>query len=97
MNEKFLDFIRKYSGTRVAVAVSGGPDSVCLLHWLAATGMDVVALHVHHHLRPAADCEAAYVAELCDKLSVPYHIFTGHQTNPHRESRPPPAPPAINS
>ncbi|MBR5566495.1 MAG: tRNA lysidine(34) synthetase TilS [Alphaproteobacteria bacterium] len=75
MNEKFLDFIRNYSGTRVAVAVSGGPDSVCLLHWLAATGMDVVALHVHHHLRPAADCEAAYVAELCDKLSVPYHIF----------------------
>lgn len=75
MNEKFLDFIHNYLNTRVAVAVSGGVDSVCLLHWLVASGVDVVALHVHHHLRAAADGEAAYVAELCKNLNVPYHIF----------------------
>lgn len=75
MNEKFLDFVRKYSTQRVAVAVSGGVDSVCLLHWLAKLKMNIVALHVHHHLRAAADTEAEYVAETCAALGVPCHIF----------------------
>ena len=51
MNEKFLDFVRKYANQRVAVAVSGGVDSICMLHWLAKHKMNIVALHVHHHLR----------------------------------------------
>ncbi len=75
MNEKFLDFVRKYSTQRVAVAVSGGVDSICLLHWLAELRMDIVALHVHHHLRDAADAEAEYVAQTCARLGVPCHIF----------------------
>ncbi|MFQ6702872.1 MAG: tRNA lysidine(34) synthetase TilS [Alphaproteobacteria bacterium] len=75
MNEKFLDFIRKYLSQRVAVAVSGGVDSICLLHWLAKQNMDIVALHVHHHLRDMADVEAEYVAQTCEKLGVPCHIF----------------------
>lgn len=75
MNQKFLDFIRDYKGRRVAVAVSGGVDSVTLLCWLAAAGMDVVALHVNHGLRPAAGTEAAYVRDLCAKLNVPCHVF----------------------
>lgn len=75
MNEKFLDFVRRYSNQRVAVAVSGGVDSVCLLHWLAKLKMNIVALHVHHHLRAAADTEAEYVATTCKKLGVPCHIF----------------------
>ena len=75
MNEKFLDFIRKYLSQRVAVAVSGGVDSICLLHWLAKQNMDIVALHVHHHLRDMADIEAEYVAQTCEKLGVPCHIF----------------------
>jgi tRNA(Ile)-lysidine synthase len=75
MNEKFLDFIRKYSTQRIAVAVSGGVDSVCLLHWLAKQNMDIVALHVHHHLRDMADTEANYVETTCKKLGVPCHIF----------------------
>jgi len=75
MNEKFLDFIREFSDARLAVAVSGGVDSVCLLHWLTAVGANITALHVNHHLRPSADAEAAYVADLCKKLNVPCHIF----------------------
>ena len=59
----------------VAVAVSGGVDSVCLLHWLVGAGVNVVALHVNHHLRPSAGIEAQYVQELCQKLNVPCHVF----------------------
>ncbi|MBQ8686507.1 MAG: tRNA lysidine(34) synthetase TilS [Alphaproteobacteria bacterium] len=75
MNEKFLDFVRKYSAQPIAVAVSGGVDSVCLLHWLASLGLKITALHVNHHLRPSADTEAAYVSALCRNLGVDFVCF----------------------
>ena len=44
---------------RIAVAVSGGRDSIALLHCTArlarGAGLAVVALHVHHGLMPQAD------------------------------------------
>lgn len=82
MNEKFKDFIRKYHGVRLAVAVSGGVDSVCLLHWLVESGMDITALHVNHGLRSIAETEARYVAEICKKLNVPCHIFNWTDEKP---------------
>ena len=82
MNEKFLDFIQKFSGARWAVAVRGGVDSVCLLHWLVSAGMNVTALHVNHHLRPSAGLEAQYVADICKLLDVPCHIFDWSSEKP---------------
>ena len=75
MNDKFIDFVRKYSDAPIAVAVSGGVDSVCLLVWLVKCGLNVTALHVNHGLRAAADTESQYVADLCAKLNVPCEIF----------------------
>lgn len=75
MNQKFLDFMQDFKGQPIAVAVSGGVDSVCLLHWLTGIGANVVALHVNHGLRPAAGVEAEYVQSLCQRLSVPCHVF----------------------
>lgn len=75
MNEKFLDFIANYKTTPVAIALSGGVDSVCLLHWLVNVGVNVTALHVNHHLRKSADTDAEYVGKLCGELGVPYQIF----------------------
>ena len=75
MNKNFVDFMERYRGQKMAVGVSGGVDSVALLHWLVAMGMDVVCLHVNHCLRDAADTEAAYVQDLCKKLNVPCHVF----------------------
>ena len=75
MNETFVNFVERFSATPIAVAVSGGVDSVCLLCWLTELGYNVTALHVNHQLRPSADADAAYVAQLCKKIGVPYHIF----------------------
>ena len=75
MNDKFADFVRKYSQEPIAVAVSGGVDSVCLLVWLAKCGLNITALHVNHGLRTAADTESKYVADLCKSLGVPCHVF----------------------
>ena len=75
MNQKFIDFMRAFHGKKLAVAVSGGVDSVTLLHWLNAIGADIVCLHVNHGLRAAADDEATRVELLCEKLGVPCHVF----------------------
>lgn len=75
MNEKFYDFVRKYQVQHIAVAVSGGVDSVCLLHWCVMAGLSVTALHVNHGLRDAADVESRYVVDLCEKLGVRCKVF----------------------
>lgn len=52
--------------------LSGGADSVCLLH-VARTvlGPDaLVALHVNHALRPTADGEERFALQLCRRLGV---------------------------
>lgn len=75
MNKKFTDFMHGFKGQKLAVAVSGGVDSVCLLCWLAQLNLDVVALHVNHGLRAAAETETQYVKSLCAQLNIPCHIF----------------------
>ncbi len=58
---------------RVLVAVSGGADSVALLHALLGIGQRVAAAHVHHGLRGReADADLAFVADLSRSLGVPF-------------------------
>jgi tRNA(Ile)-lysidine synthase len=62
-------------GDRVVVAVSGGPDSVALLHALtglrADYGLVLTVGHVHHGLRADADRDAAFVTDLAARLEWP--------------------------
>lgn len=63
----------------VLVAVSGGADSVALLHVLSELhkdmGFRIEAAHLHHGIRPrAADEDAAFVRNLCKELCVVCHI-----------------------
>ena len=61
---------------RVLALLSGGADSVCLVHALARhLGPDrVEALHVHHGLRAAADADESFCRELCEALGVRLHV-----------------------
>ena len=68
-------------GDRVIVAVSGGPDSVALLHLLHrlapewAAGLHV--FHMEHGLRgEASRADAAYVRELAEQLGLPCTVFS---------------------
>lgn len=75
MNQKFLDYVKSLAGKKLAVAVSGGIDSICLLHWCKLAGLDITCLHVNHGLRAAAETETKYVMDLCKNLDVPCKIF----------------------
>jgi tRNA(Ile)-lysidine synthase len=59
------------------VAVSGGPDSVLLLHFLKMLagegGLTLAAVHFNHHLRAAeSDGDEALVRELATSLQIDY-------------------------
>jgi tRNA(Ile)-lysidine synthase len=75
--------VRRYAmlarGDRVLVAVSGGPDSMALLHALRLLareeGWEVQAAHLHHALRGAdADLDLALVRAYAEGTGVPLHV-----------------------
>ncbi len=59
---------------RIAVGLSGGVDSVVLLHKLQGTGIPVAAIHIHHGLSPNAGAWAAFCRRLCKRLGVPLTV-----------------------
>ena len=60
-------------GDRLCVALSGGCDSVVLLHALRhlALPAELSALHVHHGLSPNADAWAGFCTDLCRDWDIP--------------------------
>jgi tRNA(Ile)-lysidine synthase len=73
--ERVAEIIPRYSmlpqSGRVGVAVSGGADSVALLHILRGLWSDLVVLHVNHHLRgEESDGDETFVRELAQSLSL---------------------------
>lgn len=72
------DLIRP--GETVLCAVSGGPDSVAMLHLLREVnevqqlGWKIQVGHVNHGLRgQAADEDEEFVRQLCGRLQIPFH------------------------
>ena len=68
--------IQPYQGKRVCVALSGGIDSVCLLHAFYAHaetfGVTLSALHIEHGIRGESSLrDAAFCAALCDEWGIP--------------------------
>jgi tRNA(Ile)-lysidine synthase len=65
-------------GGRVAVALSGGRDSMALLDATLCVareaGVEVRAFHVHHGLSANADAWAAFCAEACARGGVPLAV-----------------------
>ena len=69
------------SGDHIVIGLSGGPDSVCLLHVLLrmADEMNLTLhpVHVNHQFRPgAAEADQKYVEELSESFGLVPHVFT---------------------
>lgn len=76
--ERVLSFAQEHgllSRDRLTLcALSGGPDSVALLHFLKEQGFQVAAAHFDHHLRETSGRDAAFAAELCRNWGVPFYL-----------------------
>jgi tRNA(Ile)-lysidine synthase len=82
--KKVIDNIRSHDlieqGEKVVAGVSGGPDSVCLLHLLnqlsGVLRFELHAVHVNHMLRAAeAMADENYTVKLCGKMGVRLKII----------------------
>jgi tRNA(Ile)-lysidine synthase len=66
------------SSQRLVVGLSGGRDSVALLHALAALrrarGYHLAACHVHHGISENAERWLEFCCQLCDRLTIPLRI-----------------------
>jgi len=83
LKTRVLRFIQEQclisKGETLLLAVSGGPDSVCLLHILLQLkdelGVVLHVAHLNHRLRGAdSEADARYVAELAHRLGIPATI-----------------------
>ncbi len=62
-------------GDSILVGVSGGADSVALLHLIHAAGIPCAAAHVNYGLRgEESDGDEKFVSELCARLQIPLYI-----------------------
>lgn len=71
----------------LALAVSGGPDSMALLHLVAAWASEreageILVITVDHGLRPGSGAEAAFVASEAQRLGLPHVTLTWDGAKP---------------
>lgn len=66
-------------GSRVLCAVSGGADSMCLLHWLSTQeDLQLFAAHYEHGLRgEESERDAAFVRAYCAERGIPCAVEHG--------------------
>jgi tRNA(Ile)-lysidine synthase len=79
MLERISEFIARHRmfdpGQRVGVAVSGGADSVFLLHALRELGFKLSVIHIEHGIRGAASiADAEFVEQLARTFELPFHL-----------------------
>ena len=86
MKDKVYACVKKYiaahemieAGDCVLAGVSGGADSVCMLHLLARMRKEIpfrlAAVHVNHGLRAEAGEDALFVENLCKRWEIPFFL-----------------------
>ena len=83
IEETILNTIKRYNliepNDTIIVAVSGGPDSMCLLNNLIELKQELqikelVVAHLNHMIREEAKAETEYVQEFCKKNGIKCYV-----------------------
>lgn len=79
IKDTIQDYNMFHNGDTVVVGVSGGADSVMLLHCLNTLkdeyNLNLVVAHVNHKIRKGdAENDAAFVENMCNNLGVNFHL-----------------------
>jgi len=71
MNKEYIT-----KNSTIIVGLSGGPDSVCLLHWLHSLrkekNLTLIAAHLDHEWRTDSHKDVLFCKELCASLNIPF-------------------------
>lgn len=85
MKNKVLETIKKYNmienGEKVVLAVSGGPDSICMLDILndikndetIDINFEIAVAHVNHMIRKEAEEDEKYVKKYCEEKQIEFY------------------------
>ncbi len=81
--EKFLDNLQKYNlidfGDRIILGVSGGADSLYLLHRFLEIkdtyNLELVVCHINHLARETASRDEEFVKKLCKEYNLEFHLL----------------------
>ena len=79
LKERLFSFFDTYCDTNrpILLALSGGADSVFLLHLLVLyKKLDVHLVHVNHGWRKESVDECNYLQDIARSLSLPFHTTT---------------------
>lgn len=67
------------SNEKIGVAVSGGIDSMCLLHFLNSQkkkyNIEIVAINIDHQIRPNSSKDSKFVIDYCKENNITCHSF----------------------
>lgn len=86
----FRSAFAAFVGSKIVVALSGGADSVALLHLLHRSdlGLELIGAHVHHGTRGSeAEDDAAFCERLCLELDIPFALHHLPPLSPGPEGR----------
>ena len=82
--EQVLDTIKKYNlieqNDKIVCAVSGGPDSICMLDILRKIkeenqiNFNIIVCHINHLIREEATADEQYVENYCKKYQIPFFV-----------------------
>lgn len=85
MLNKIKNFIKEHhlfeDNQKIICAVSGGVDSVCLLHILYDLGYPLVLAHVNHHKRKESEQEQKQMQLLAQQLQIPFEVLNYQASN----------------
>lgn len=82
LKEEVINTIKKYNlieeNDSIVIGVSGGPDSICLLHILNELknelNFKIYVAHINHMIRKEAEEETEYVKDFCKNLGIECYI-----------------------
>ena len=86
LKEKVVETIKKYklieSGEKIAVGVSGGPDSISLINILNEIkvenilnyNFDLIVAHINHKIRKEADLDQKFVENYCKQKNIKCYV-----------------------
>lgn len=77
--EKVCESLSAYGGAKLALGVSGGRDSMCMLDAVLRCGVtdrqNITVVHVNHCLRDNADSDEAFVRKHCENVGIVFRSF----------------------